>query len=74
MWAINKKTNVKYNFTDEYYEKYFINDPDIEKLAGKIEEPKKLTLKQLKLEAKKAGITGSDRMNKEEIESLLIED
>lgn len=75
MWAVNNKTGVKYDMTEDYYNKYFFDNPDMEKLAGKpeiIEKPK--TLKQLKISAKKVGITGSDRMNKDELEALLEEE
>ena len=81
MWCINRETGVKFDMTEEYYDKYFLNNPAMEKYAGKVErvtpkeiESPRLTLKELKKNAKEIGITGSDRMNKEELEQLLKEE
>jgi len=80
MWAVNKKTGVRHEMTEDYYDKYYHKNPDMEKLAGEpipekpVKKSVKKTLKTLKIEAKEMGITGSDRMNKEEIEALLEEE
>lgn len=80
MWAVNNKTGVKFEMTENYYNRFFVNNPNIEKLAEKIvAEPKKeieapqKTIKKLKMEAKAIGVKGSDRMSREELQTIVGE-
>ena len=74
MWAINNKTGVKFDMTEEYYNQFYFDNPDMEKLATKDPIKPKTTMKELKQIAKESGVTGSDRMNREELEAILKED
>lgn len=76
MWVVNKKTGVKFEQTEDYYNKYFLKDANMEKLAEKptakkeLSEPEKKTRKSLVADAKKQGVKGADRMSLEDLTAV----
>jgi hypothetical protein len=68
MWCINKKTGVKYEFTDAMYKKYHESNEDLQPIE---DEPVKKTRKMLVSEAKEKGVKGADRMSIEELEKAV---